>query len=265
MTGTSSETIDRGAADTARQAAVAAAFAAVLATNTLANVLPLNGRTTGEVSNQYPIQITPPGYVFSIWSLIYLGMTGYATYQALPAQRANARLRKVAWPFVLSCAANIAWIFLWHYGFTKLTLAAMLGLLIALIVVYAGLDRGAPAPFPEWLLVRLPFSIYLGWIAVATIVNTTVVLYDTGWDGLGIDPQIWTSGLLATGAGLSMAVAPTQRDAAFALVSAWAFSGVAIKQKELNIVAPAAWTAAATALAAAGLATWLQPRPHPGD
>lgn len=229
----------------ARRALVVAAVIATIATNALANILPLNGQNTGEISDRFPVYITPPGYVFSIWSLIYAGLIAYAVYQALPAQRHNARLRAIAAPFLLSCAANIAWLFLWHYNYTALTIVAMLALLGSLLAIYARLRRGPAPDVAERWLVHVPFSIYMGWITVATIVNATVVLYDAGWSGFGLDAQGWTSVLLAVGALIASTIAVRLRDAAYAAVIVWAFVGIAVKHAGTSLVAPAAWAMAA--------------------
>jgi tryptophan-rich sensory protein len=242
-------------ADITRQAAVVAALAATVAVNALANALPLNGQTTGQISGRFPIKITPPGYVFSIWGVIYSGLIAYAVYQALPAQRENPRLRRVGWPFVLSCAANIVWLLLWHYNRPRLTLGAMVGILLALITINTRLGSPLQGPMGERLLARLPFSVYLGWISVATLVNTTVALYDAGWDGFGIDEDVWTAALLGTGATLGAGMGALRGDVAFQLVLVWAFRGIAEKQAGSAIIAPTAQaaTVAAGLSAAAGL------------
>jgi tryptophan-rich sensory protein len=102
--------------------------------NGLANALPLNGQTTGEISDRFQVYFTPAGYVFAIWGLIYIGIIVFAVYQARPSQRENRRLQALSYWFVLASAANIAWLFLWHYEQFPLTLVAMLILLAALIM-----------------------------------------------------------------------------------------------------------------------------------
>ena len=118
--------------DIVRQVLVIAAVVGVIVVNALANILPLNGQTTGAISDRFDVYFVPAGYVFSIWSLIYLGLIGYAVFQALPRQRTNPRLRAIGYPFVASCLANIAWIFLWHYEHFAWTLVAMVTLLVVL-------------------------------------------------------------------------------------------------------------------------------------
>ncbi|MEI8308145.1 MAG: tryptophan-rich sensory protein [Chloroflexales bacterium] len=243
-------------ADIARQAAVLAALAATLTVNTLATKLPLNGQTTGELSARFPIKITPPGYVFGIWGVIYSGLLGYGIYQALPAQRENPRLRRIAWPFVLSCAANIGWIFLWHYNRPRLSLGAIVGMLLALITINTRLGKTLQGPLGEKLLAKLPFSIYLSWVSLATLVNITVVLYDLGWDGFDASEDVWTAALLSLGAGAGVGMGAVRGDVAFSLVQAWAFRGIAEKQADNAIIAPVAKAATATAVLSAAAGLW---------
>lgn len=213
--------------------------------NGLANALPLNGITTGEISDSFPVLFTPAGYVFSIWGLIYLLLLGFAIYQALPSQRDNRRLARIGYWFVLSNLLNAAWIFLWHYGYFPLTLLVMLGLLASLIVIYQRLQIGlTKVEFPQNLFINLPFSVYLGWISVATIANFSVALYDLGWNGFGITPQAWTVIVLAVAAGIGAAMILLRRDLAFALVLIWAFVGITVNQIETPVVAIAASVAA---------------------
>src|SRR4030043_626994 len=156
--------------DSLRQISVILTILATIVINALANALPINGQNTGEISDRFQVYFVPAGYVFSIWGLIYLGLIAFAIFQALPSQRENPRLRKVGWWIALGGFANIAWIFLWHYEQFPLTVIAMLVLLGSLILTYLRLGIGrSTAPAAEKFAVHLPFSIYLGWITVATV------------------------------------------------------------------------------------------------
>lgn len=211
--------------------AVVTGLAVTLLVNILANVLPIAGRTTGEVSDSYPVLFTPAGYVFSIWSLIYLGLLAYAIYQILPAQRQEARLTAIAPWFVASCAFNSLWIVAWHYGALALSVILMLGLLLSLIVIYLRLGinlirvRGA-----DWWVVNLPFRLYLGWIIVATVANLTVFLYSLGWDRWGLSEVLWTILMMAAAALIGLALLRLRRDIVAAMVVIWALLGIALKQ-----------------------------------
>jgi hypothetical protein len=217
-----------------------------IAINGLANALPLNGLTTGEISDRFQVFFVPAGYVFSIWGLIYLGLLLFAVYQALPAQRENPRLRRVGYLFALSSAANIAWLFLWHFERFPWTLVAMLGILVSLILIYLRLEigRSAVRPAERWL-VRVPFSIYLGWITVATIANVTSLLDYLGWKGWGISPEAWTVIVLIVALGIASAVSLTRGDVAYLLVLIWAFAGIGVKHAATPPVATAAWVTTA--------------------
>jgi benzodiazapine receptor len=232
--------------DIVRQIAVLLSTIAVIIINGLANALPLNGQGTGEISDRFDVYFVPAGYVFSIWGLIYLALIGYSIYQVLPAQRENPRLRRIGWLYVLSCAANIAWLFLWHYEIFELTIVAMGALLVLLIAIYLSLGTGrTPASVAETWLVRVPFSIYLGWITVATIANVTSLLDYLNWGGWGIGPEIWAVIMLVVGAAIASAVSITRGDVAYVLVIVWAFAGITVKHSDTPTVAVTAGVMAA--------------------
>jgi benzodiazapine receptor len=251
--------------DIIRQVVVGVAVLATIALNVLANALPLNGQNTGEISDRFPVYFTPAGYVFAIWGVIYLGLLAFAIYQGLPSQRENPRLRGIGTIFVASCAANIAWLFFWHYEVFPLTVVAMAILLLCLIAIYLRLGVGrSVVPAAEQWLVRLPLRVYLGWISVATIANVTTLLYFLNWGGWGIAPETWTVIILVIGLGLASVVSLDRGDMAFALVVAWAYVGIAVRNQTTPLVAVFAWVMAAlvAAIAIAGpliRSRWLAP------
>jgi benzodiazapine receptor len=231
--------------DSLRQVAVILGILAVITINILANALPLNGLDTGEISDRFDIYFVPAGYVFSIWGLIYLGLIAYGIYQALPAQKENPRLRSIGLPFLISCLANAVWLFLWHYELFLFTLVAMVILLITLILIYLRLGIGrVQVPTAERWLVHVPFSIYLGWITVATIANTTQLLFYVGWSGWGISPEIWAVIMLAAGVIISALMSFTRTDIAYSLVLVWAYVGIAFEHAGTPLVTFSAWIGA---------------------
>jgi benzodiazapine receptor len=231
--------------DITRQILVFIAAIATIIVNIIANVLPLNGLSTGEISDRFQIFFVPAGYVFSIWLLIYIGIIAYAIYQVLPAQRKNPRLQSIGYIFILSCLANIAWLFLWHYEVFNFTLVAMLALLFSLIAIYLRLNIGrSEVSSAEKWAVHVPFSIYLGWITVATIANVTQLLYYLGWDGWGISPETWTVIMLAAGVIISALMSITRADVAYSLVLVWAYIGIAFKHSQTPVVSTSALVAA---------------------
>jgi len=178
--------------DTLRQIAVALTIMATIVVNILADALPINGLGTGQISDMFKVYFVPAGYVFSIWGLIYLGLIAFAVFQALPAQRENPRMRNTGWWICLGGLANMAWIFLWHYEMFALTVVAMLVLLATLIVTYLRLGIGrTKVSRAERYTTQLTFSIYLGWITVATVANITSLLDYLNWNGFGIAAEIW--------------------------------------------------------------------------
>jgi hypothetical protein len=219
------------------------AVLAIVVVNGLANTLPINGQGTGEISDRFQVFFVPAGYVFSIWGLIYLALIGFAAYQIMPSQRDNPRLARIGTLFAFSSVANIAWIFLWHYERFELTLVAMVTLLLALIAIYLRLDIGrSRVSVAERWLVQLPFSIYLGWITVATVANVTSLLDYLNWGGWGIAPQVWAVIMLVIAGGIATAVSFTRGDVAYMLVIVWAFAGIGVKQADSALVAGAAWS-----------------------
>ncbi len=219
--------------------------AVVILINGLANSLPLNNLTTGEISDRFEVYFVPAGYVFSIWGLIYVALIAFGIYQAAPSQRQNQRLDRISYWFLLSCLANIAWLFSWHYEQFLLSLIMMLFLLLSLVVIYLRLDIGrARVSTAETWFVNVPFSLYLGWITVATIANVTSLLYFYGWDGWGISPEVWTVIMLAAAGLISALMSLTRNDVVFSLVIVWAVTGIAVKHSDIPTVANAAWLTA---------------------
>lgn len=234
--------------DSRRQLANILSVALALTVNTLASALPLNGQTTGEISNRFPAYFVPAGYVFAIWFLIFAGWIAFAIYQALPAQRENPRLRNLGYFFALSGVVNAGWLFCWHYNQFGLSVLVMLVLLGLLIASYLKLDVGnTPARGAEKWSVDVPMSVYLGWISVATVANVTTWLYAINWDGWGIAPQVWAAIMIAVASVLGVLMTFSRRDSGYVFVLAWAFAGIAVKQAAEPLVANAAWVAAALA------------------
>jgi hypothetical protein len=228
--------------DKVRQLAVVLSVLVTLVVNTLANALPLNGLATGEISDRFHVYFVPAGWVFSIWGLIYVGLIALAVYQALPSQRENPRLRATGWWIVLGGLANSAWIFLWHFEQFPLTILAMLLLLATLILTYLrlGIGRTSVSRAETWA-VRVPTSIYLGWITVATVANATSLLDYLKWNRFGIAAETWM--LIILGAVLLIAALMNffRRDVGYALVILWATAGIAVKHAAVAAVATPTW------------------------
>lgn len=213
------------------------ALVATFIVNTYAAVLGLNGRQTGQISDLYPVLITPPGYVFQIWTVIYILLLVYGIYQALPSKRGGGFHAKIGYWFLLSCAANMVWLISWHWGFIVPSVVPMFVLLASLIMIYLRLDIGrAKVPLAERVAVHLPFSVYLGWITVAPIANVAAALNYLGLGGLGLGEVTWTALVIVIAVAITAAVLLTRADIAYSLVLIWALVGVAIKQSAIQTV-----------------------------
>lgn len=202
----------------------------VLVINALANALPINGYNTGELSDLYPNLFVPAGFTFAIWGVIYLLLSAFVFYQARPLWNSTAQAPEVGligyW-FFLSCLANASWILAWHYRQVFLSLLIMLFLLTSLIMIYRRLQIGlmAPTPARKWL-VHLPFSVYLGWITVATIANTTALLVNWGMAGFLLGESVWTGVMLLIATSFGLFFLLKRKDVPYALVLIWAFYGI---------------------------------------
>jgi hypothetical protein len=212
---------------------VALTFLIMVSVNALANILPIGGKNTGQISDSYPNLFAPAGLTFSIWGLIYLLLAGYTVYQFGYFQKEKSVIRdglltKVGVLFSISSVANAIWIFSWHYEILSASMMLMIVILACLILINQIL-RKEKLTTSEKIFVRLPFSVYFGWITVATIANATTFLVSTGFDGLGLADAAWTVIMISAGALIGIATMLRNRDIAYGLVVIWAYAGIIIK------------------------------------
>lgn len=205
-------------------------FLGVLAMNFLAVSLPLFGRTPGDISDQFPSLFTPAGFTFSIWSVIYILLAIFIFRQAKGLFKkegdAPAEVAVIGWLFFANCLLNMGWLFAWHSLEFGVSLVIMLGILTTLILIYRRFSAG---PQMSWM-VTLPFSIYLGWITVATIANASIFLIHTGWDGFGIAPATWAAIMIGAGTLIGLLMLWREKDTWYTLVLIWAFFGIYTKR-----------------------------------
>jgi hypothetical protein len=214
--------------------AVVVLYFFVLIVNFLANALPINNMSTGDISDLYPNLFTPAGVTFSIWGLIYLLLFGYVLYQIGVFQKSKDKKReklfqKISPYFIISSVANIFWIFAWHYTLTGISVVFMFILLFSLIKIADILREEKISNKKDKLFILLPFSIYFGWITVATIANITVFLVSVGWDGFGISKEIWTVIVLLVGALIGVARMFKDKNIPYGVVFIWAYFGIWLK------------------------------------
>lgn len=191
----------------------------------------LGGKNTAEISNANFTLITPAGYVFSIWGIIYFLLGIFIVFQALPSEKNREYHKKIGWFFVLSSICNIVWLFLWQFEYLVFSVILMFLLLASLILIYLRLDIGkSKVGLREKLTIHLPFSTYLGWITIASIANVSVTLVSLNWDGFGINPATWATLIVMTALAIAILVLVTRKDIAYGLVIIWAFVGIAANQ-----------------------------------
>lgn len=201
--------------------------------NGLANILLINGTTTGQVSDSYPNLFAPAGFTFVIWGLIYLLLGGYMLYQMGILQKdrgaaGHELLPKISILFSLSSLANTVWIFSWHHHQIPLSMILMIVILICLIWINR-LTAGTKLRGRDAVLIRLPFSVYFGWITVATIANATVLLVSLDWNGFGISEPVWAVIMLFAGLAIGTATMMKNKDIAYGFVLIWAYFGIFMK------------------------------------
>jgi hypothetical protein len=211
----------------------------VLIVNYLANALPINGKTTGELSDAYPNVFVPAGLTFSIWGVIYIFLIIFVIFQFTGGKIRNVKehhfLSRISFFFVLNCIANITWIILWHHEMIFLSLLVMLIIFMTLYYIYTRLEIGKrQVPTMKKWAVHIPFSIYLGWITVATIANVTTVLVDINWGGLGLPEAIWAMIMIFIATFVGFKVFSDRKDYAYVLVLIWAFLGIFIKRSSIG-------------------------------
>ena len=214
-------------------------FLAVVIVNALAVILPINNRSTKELSDKYPNLFVPAGITFSIWGIIYILLLLFIVYQFVVAFKKNSNekgiFEKIGIVFFISCILNVAWIFAWHYEIIWLSLIIMVLLLISLISIYVSLGTGRSGiRNSEKILVNIPFSVYLGWITIATIANATAFLVKINWNKFGISDQLWTIIVIAVGVIITLITLFSRNDIFYCFVVIWALAGIILKRMADN-------------------------------
>jgi benzodiazapine receptor len=233
----------------------------VLAVNAAANILPINGLSTGELSDLYPTGFTPPGWVFGIWSVIYLGLLAYS----LTAWRGNPRARQraavIQGPYLLSALGNAGWIFAWHYRQVELSVALMLLILASLIVIFWRLRQQPNSTWGEYFTIDAPFSLYLGWITSATLINIATLFFDWGYYPLGFQMDQWALVTVTLAIALYVWLTTLTRDVVYGAVFVWAATGIHLGSAAVS--APVRIVALVGVIAVAAVIVWAVLNPWP--
>jgi len=197
-------------------------FTGMIVMNYLANALPLNNKTTGQLSDQYSNLFVPAGITFSIWGVIYLLLAVYCILQFSAHMKPVAE--NIGWLFALSCIMNSLWIFAWHYEKLPLSLFIMIVLLVSLIQINIAITDLKPG------FIKAVFGVYLGWICIATIANVTALLVNYNWNGFGISQETWSVIMIIAGAIITTLTIIKLKNPYTGLAVMWAFTGIIIKQ-----------------------------------
>lgn len=236
------------------------AVAGCLYVNYLYNARPPAGAlSNGAMSALHPTLLTPAGYAFSIWGVIFTGLVGYTVWQLLLRQRTSPLVLQINALLTWAVLATTVWTLVFSYGLISASLTVMLLILLLLAQAYGrarGVVLAGRAPsWPVWFL-----SLYLGWIMLATVLNVIFGLRD----GFGLNWSAQASlaacyALLVAAAGLGVALAWRSRDALLPLPIAWGLVGTwQAQQATAPGLATTALGAAVLLLLGALLAGWRQ-------
>ncbi len=213
---------------------VIAVFATIIV-NALANIIPIGGNYTGDISDNIPNLFVPAGLTFAIWGVIYVLIFCFAIYQLADLfgkiETSKDYVNKISFWFILGSIGNIIWIFLWHYEQILLSMIPILVLFFSLLMAYLRLDIGkSTAPKKERYFIQLPISVYFGWLTVATIANVTAVLVTLDVGGLILGEVVWTVLVILVAMIITLLVIYQRHDVGYSLVIIWALLGIIIKQ-----------------------------------
>ncbi len=199
----------------------------VIGFNLLASYLPLNNIYTNTISDKYSTMFTPAGIIFSIWGLIYVLLGIFAIWSVLTYAKNKEIIDKSLLLYTSAAALNCIWLVTWHYEYIKVSIIPMVLLLISLGYLYKFFILSTVSR-----VIKLVFSVYLGWISVATIANVAIVLNTFQWDGFGISQHSWTTAMLIVATLLGWYMLSRFKDKAYYLVIVWAAVGIWIRNPE---------------------------------
>jgi hypothetical protein len=230
--------------DALKQVLTIAATAGMIVFNWLSAAGYVGGVTPEMIFDRYQTFITPAGYAFTIWSLIYFGMIVFSIYQALP--KTGERFRSVRSVYILSCAANCAWLYFWHQDQILICLFIIAALLATLLFINIRLRNAATNN--EFWLTKAPFGIYFGWVTVAAMVNFVVALKYLNVAMSDSMAMILSSALILLAAVLGAVVSVKLTNYTYPLAIAWAVTAIAVKQSAHVLIVVAAAVACIVSL-----------------
>ena len=215
--------------------------------------------STGEISGRFfrDVYIIPADYAFAIWAPIYLGFLLFAVVQALPAQRDNPRFAATRLWLAGTALLNTAWIEIFDALLFGLSAVVIVLMLAVALVMHRTMGIGRVKVYGVERFVRFPFSLYAGWLTVATIVNVAGVLAVNGWDGFGVPYPVWGVVMLLVAAAIVLTTRLRWRDPVYGGVLVWACVGIIVARAEVPLVAVTAGVVALAVLAT--FVPWRRP------
>lgn len=207
--------------------AVIIATVVTIAVNGIASTGYINGVSPDVVSAKYPTVVTPAGYTFAIWSLIYLGIIAFSFYQLLPSKL--ARFSSTRLPYIITCVFNCAWILLWHYYLIGVCVFVIAALLVSLY--FTARSLGPSVSVFDSLMSRAPFGLYFGWVTAATLVNLAVYLKSVDVQLSSVQWNILGCSMVGLAMVAAIIVRVRMRLFLYPFAIAWAATGIAVEQQ----------------------------------
>lgn len=224
--------------------------AAAIAYSYLADVLAPGGSDIATVSRRYDNAFTPAPFAFAIWGLIYGSFVAHCVVALLPSRRTMEIYDRLAVPLMLANVLGALWVAAFRHDmvFAALLLVATMFAVAWFMLLAASrwVDTGR-ARF--WLTV--PFALFFGWMAVATLANLAAARVAAGWTGGPVIEFAWAVGLLVVATAIGLGVGVRRRAFLVPAVVAWATAAIAVATRGSE---PGVGTAAVVASVACGIA-----------
>ena len=210
--------------------------------------------------------ITPAGWTFSIWSLIYLLAVAHAVV-TLRWGTGTDQPRRFTRDLALLYVGAAVWIVLSSVGSSWGTFAALAVMTaLALDAARIAARSGPPMDAPAWTgtLARATSGLYAGWVSAAVFLNLSTALIES--DIADSSAQLWQIGLLVVALGVAFLVDRwLGRGLAYPAALAWASLGIAVAVREVSTPAFVIAVVGAVGFGARALLRWRGSAAAPGD
>jgi len=209
----------------------------------------INGKTVGNVSNEYANLFTPAGYAFAIWGLIFLSLLILTINQLRMAfakgDSSNSILQIGPWLSIANIG-NALWLWFWLHEQIGWSVIVMFVILFSLIqvIIRTNMERW-DAPIKVIAFVWWPICLYSGWIAVASIANVSAWLANIEWSPVFTEIQ-WTVIIISVAGIVNLLMIYLRNMREFAGVGIWALIAIAVRHWE--VIPALQWTAISWAL-----------------